>query len=174
VSLMNSYPVVHFVTLSYGCCNAIMTRTRSAEGIRDLFVLTPGGHADHQDIPYDGTSEPDRNTWHLAGHCPPRQMTRNQAAQREADLALDTIQVVLDEGGSTVTGRAVRIGSTGVARKFVQAAGTATAADPVWVTRDGESVFAVILPAEEYHPPGSCCCKNCPWGGKHGVDGGAP
>lgn len=40
--------------------------------------------------------------------------------------------------------------------------------DVVWVTQDGMAV-AAIIPAQDYHPPGTCCCKNCPWGGNHGT-----
>jgi hypothetical protein len=28
-------------------------------------------------------------------------------------------------------------------------------------------VLAVIIPAAEYHQPGTCCRQNCPWNGNH-------
>lgn len=28
-------------------------------------------------------------------------------------------------------------------------------------------IVGVLIPLEEYHDPGTCCCKNCPWNGNH-------
>jgi hypothetical protein len=58
--------------------------------------------------------------------------------------------------------------SAGLAR----AAEVVASDNPVWiVSRDGESgrgvVLAVIIPAADWHAPGQCCCKNCPWDNKH-------
>lgn len=36
-----------------------------------------------------------------------------------------------------------------------------------WIERDGQ-VIAALIPAEEVHEPGQCCCGNCPWKGDHG------
>lgn len=38
--------------------------------------------------------------------------------------------------------------------------------DVAWLQRRG-TYQAAIIPAENYHPPGRCCCKNCPWDGDH-------
>lgn len=38
--------------------------------------------------------------------------------------------------------------------------------DVAWLQRRG-TYQAAIIPAENYHPPGRCCCKNCPWDGGH-------
>jgi hypothetical protein len=39
-------------------------------------------------------------------------------------------------------------------------------AGSVILTLNGQAVAAVI-PPEDLHEPGTCCCKNCPWGGEH-------
>lgn len=68
----------------------------------------------------------------------------------------------------TVAGRGIGLGRPGAgsAAELGQAARSATADDPVWIM-DGETPVAVIIPAGEYHVPGACCCKNCPWNGHH-------
>jgi hypothetical protein len=48
--------------------------------------------------------------------------------------------------------------------------------DAVTAARDGEPTAlmidgtwaGVLIPAADYHDPGKCCCKNCPWGNDHG------
>lgn len=42
--------------------------------------------------------------------------------------------------------------------------------DVTWVTRNG-NVVAAIIPARNYHDPGECCCKHCPWNGDHSEPG---
>lgn len=76
--------------------------------------------------------------------------------------------------GGELPGRVIFLGQPGAGSSagLNHAAHTVTAADPVWVTsRDGESghgvVLAVIIPAQDWHEPGTCCCKNCPWDSKH-------
>lgn len=50
---------------------------------------------------------------------------------------------------------------------LVAVAATATdQRDVTWVENHGQ-VVAAIIPARNYHPPGECCCKNCPWNGNH-------
>jgi hypothetical protein len=37
-----------------------------------------------------------------------------------------------------------------------------------WIENGTGQVVAAIIPAEDVHEPGHCCCKNCPWDGDHG------
>lgn len=47
-------------------------------------------------------------------------------------------------------------------------AADAVASDnPVWIVNQAGIAQAVIIPAEDWHEPGQCCCSNCPWNNKH-------
>jgi hypothetical protein len=37
---------------------------------------------------------------------------------------------------------------------------------PTQIVQDGQVVALLVDPAS-WHDPGTCCCKNCPWGGDH-------
>jgi hypothetical protein len=49
-----------------------------------------------------------------------------------------------------------------------EAAKAATSAAPAWIMSgvNGHAI-AVIIPAADWHAPGTCCCSNCPWDNKH-------
>lgn len=198
-------PIVHYMTISHGCVNAIQVMAHPAEPLRDLFVLMPGGHTSVDNVAYDNdVAEPAYGTWHFRSWCPALGKHAPGRAQANAEssgrpesvhpLAADpprelneaerdrwvqvrgrgtswgTADVLLDDGNApAVTGRALVIGqgTLGNDHEFIDAARSAKAADPVWIADGGGFVVAVIVPAEEYHPAGTCCCKNCPWNGHH-------
>lgn len=184
---VTSDPVVHMVVpgnvVAGGsvCRNALVAGTDPNRVLRDLAVFIPGGVEHHQGIPYDSDpAEPDAGTWHFRDWCPElgkdtpvRQAPVPARSERSEDLtSWGTAEVLLTESRS-VTGRALILGQgvTGSSREFIEAARSAKADDPVWITDGGGFVLAVITPAGEYVPPGQCNCKNCPWNGNHETPG---
>lgn len=181
------------------CRNALVAGTDPNRVLRDLAVFIPGGVEHHQGIPYDSDpAEPDAGTWHFRDWCPElgKDAPARQAlarsgrsedpcpecgrtgtckmdcSRRQAGTSWGTAEVMLT-GSRSVTGRALILGQgvTGSSREFIEAARSAKADDPVWITDGGGFVLAVITPAGEYVPPGQCNCKNCPWNGNHETPG---
>jgi hypothetical protein len=153
-----SNPVVHVVTREHGCCNAIQAVASQGGLLRELTMFYPGGHRDLQGIPYDADpAEPDAGTWHFADWCP--ELGKNAPARQETTRSERSEDPELP-------GRTIIVGEM----RTLEAARAATAAEPVWIMSgiNGHAI-AVIIPAAEYHQPGTCCCKNCPWNGNHGT-----
>lgn len=67
-------------------------------------------------------------------------------------------------GDPDMPGRKIIVGE----RSVFEAASAVTSAEPVWIMSGirGHAI-AVIIPAADWHAPGTCCCKNCPWQGNH-------
>lgn len=67
-------------------------------------------------------------------------------------------------------GRTIIVGE----QSAFEAARAVTSAAPAWIMSgiSGHAI-AVIIPAADWHEPGTCCCKNCPWNGNHGPHDGS-
>jgi len=165
-------PVVHYVTIGHGCCNAIKVTAHQAGPQRDLFVLMPGGHASLASVATTatrpsrarapGTSATGARNWARTHPAAPRRTRKFRTSGRNG-TSWGTAEVLLDDSHS-VTGRALVLGqgTLGNDHEFIDAARSAKADDPVWITDGGGFVLAVIVPAEEYHPAGHLLLQELP------------
>lgn len=159
VSAPGSDPVVHFVLdpalEAARCLNAIVSDARPSGELRDLTVIRPGGPLVLRGVRCDSDpAEPAPGTWHFRASCPFRLDQRGPDPHPEDQPREETISCEFGTDALTAFREAVQQVNQGLR-------------DVVWVDRDGH-VIAAIIPAVEYHPPGTCCCQNCPWGCDHG------
>lgn len=62
--------------------------------------------------------------------------------------------------------RVLKISRTGV--PVLRATRDAQSGHTTWLEDTAGHVVGAIVPAQNVHEDGKCCCKNCPWGGNHG------
>lgn len=65
--------------------------------------------------------------------------------------------------------RVISIAQTVVAFRYAVNAAEQGKRDVTWVKGWTGQIVAAIIPAQNYHDPDKCCCKNCPWKGDHGA-----